>query len=208
MARLSPRTRFGSRRVSRQSRRPVRIQMTNIDGRDLEAENKDLRGRVKRLESALNRMTSQCVNHGVENARLKKELENTTGRIDALTHSFDFLEAEYRELIEAMSSLEVENERLKEQLTENVNLAPETVDILNRITEALHPPPKIDQNVAQTAPCCICLGSMADAFMFLPCCHVCCCRECFSAGRIPEITLTKCPVCRTQIDVALRAYVS
>lgn len=208
MARLSPRTRFGSRRVSRRIRQPERVKMTNIDGRDLEAENKDLRDRIKRLESALNRMTSQCVTQGLENARLKKELENTTGRFDALVHSFDFLEAEYRDLIEGAGELEAECERLRTQLDERVNLAPETLEILNRITEALHPPPKIDEEVVQTAPCCICLGSMADAFMFLPCCHVCCCRECFSAGRVPEITLTKCPVCRTQIDVALRAYVS
>lgn len=208
MARLSRTSRFGFRAVPRRLRALTRCKRSLNDGRDLKAENEDLRGRVKRLESALNRMTSQCVNQAMEIAQQKAELKTRSERIEALVHSFDFLEAEYRDLIEAANALEVENERLKEQLTENVNLAPETIEILNRITEALHPPPKIDQDVVQTAPCCICLGSMADAFMFLPCCHVCCCRECFSAGRVPEITLTKCPVCRAQIDVALRAYVS
>lgn len=208
MARLSRTSRFGFRAVPRRLRALTRCKRPLNDGRDLKAENEDLRGRVKRLESALNRMSSQCVNQSMEIAQQKAELKTRSARIETLVHSFDFLEAEYRDLIEAANALEVENERLKEQLTENVNLAPETIEILNRITEALHPPPKIDQDVVQTAPCCICLGSMADAFMFLPCCHVCCCRECFSAGRDPEITLTKCPVCRAQIDVALRAYVS
>lgn len=207
MARLSRKSRFGFRAVPRRLRTLTRCKRSLNDGRDLKAENEDLRGRVKRLESALNRMSSQCVNQAMEIAQQKAELKTRSERIETLVHSFDFLEEEHRNLIEEMSALEVECDRLKAELSEKDEVSPETIKILTRITAALpSSAPAVDPDVVQTTPCCICLGSMADAFLFLPCCHVCCCRGCFVSNS--QVTLKKCPVCRAQIDVALQAFVS
>ena len=134
MARLTRTSRFSFRAVPRRLRALTRCKMSLDDGRDLKAENEDLRARLKRLESALKRMSSHCVNQAMEIAQQEAELKNRSERIETLVHSFDFLEGEHRNLIEEMSALEVEFDRLKAELSEKDEVSTETIKILARIT--------------------------------------------------------------------------
>lgn len=215
MARFYDKTRHSSRAFWRRYKPLTRVRVDFSNGRDLRSENEDLRRRVKRLEDALSRqndtstrLAAECTKQCVQNKQLNEKLKECDERIETLVQNFDHLEAEFGDLVEGAVVLEEECEHLRAALEERVELSPETMKLVSRIAEALRPPPGLDPDDAQTTPCCICLGSMADAFIFLPCCHVCCCRDCFMNGRVPEVKLTKCPVCRTRIDVALQAYLT
>lgn len=73
------------------------------------------------------------------------------------------------------------------------------VDLANR-------PPSLEiEDMRVDLACSICYSYVADV-MFLPCRHLICCNWCAVAINANVPGAARCPVCRTQVESAVRAY--